>query len=50
MEGLVIDAADTFADASELVTDVGYQPNAPVEEGVRQFAEWYREYYAVQGN
>lgn len=41
------DVPDTFADASELVHDVGYQPNTPVEEGVRQFVEWYRGYYQV---
>lgn len=41
------DVPDTFADASELVSEVGYRPDTPVEEGVRRFVEWYRDYYGV---
>ena len=41
------DVPDTFADVSDLVRDVGYRPATPVEVGVRQFVEWYREYYKV---
>lgn len=39
------DVADTFADVRELVADVGYAPDTPVEQGVRNFVEWFREYY-----
>lgn len=39
------DVADTFADVSELVEDVGYKPRTPVERGVRNFVDWYRDYY-----
>jgi UDP-glucuronate 4-epimerase len=41
------DVPDTYADASELVQNVGYQPGTPVEEGVKRFVEWYREYARV---
>jgi UDP-glucuronate 4-epimerase len=41
------DVPDTFADTSDLERDVGYRPATPVEEGVRRFVEWYREYYRV---
>jgi len=41
------DVPDTWADASDLVRDVGYEPQTPVEEGVRRFVEWYRGYYGV---
>ena len=41
------DVPDTYADASELVRNVGYQPDTPVEEGVQRFVDWYREYYDV---
>jgi len=41
------DVPDTFANAENLIKDVGYTPNTPVEEGVRRFVEWYREYYKV---
>jgi UDP-glucuronate 4-epimerase len=41
------DVPDTFAEVSELTADTGYQPSTPVEEGIRRFVEWYREYYRV---
>jgi len=41
------DVPDTWADASALQRDVGYSPDTPVEEGVRRFVEWYREYYGA---
>jgi len=41
------DVPDTWADAEELVSDVGYRPDTPVEEGVRRFVAWYRSYYGV---
>jgi UDP-glucuronate 4-epimerase len=31
----------------DLERDVGYKPATTVEEGVRAFVEWYREYYKV---
>jgi UDP-glucuronate 4-epimerase len=42
------DVADTFADVSELIEDVDYKPGTPVEDGVRRFVEWFRDYYAVR--
>jgi UDP-glucuronate 4-epimerase len=41
------DVPDTYADASELAANVGYRPATPVEEGVRRFVAWYRDYYQV---
>ena len=41
------DVPDTYADVADLVRDVGYRPQTPVEEGVRRFVDWYREYYKV---
>jgi UDP-glucuronate 4-epimerase len=41
------DVPDTVADVGELVADVGYQPDTPVEVGVANFVEWYRGYYGV---
>jgi UDP-glucuronate 4-epimerase len=43
------DVPDTWADAEDLVRDVGYRPSTPVEEGVARFVEWYREYYRDGG-
>jgi UDP-glucuronate 4-epimerase len=39
------DVADTFADVRELVEDIGYRPNTPIEVGVRNFVDWFRDYY-----
>ncbi len=39
------DVPDTYADVSQLIADVHYRPQTPVEEGIQKFVEWYREYY-----
>lgn len=39
------DVPDTEADVSDLIVDVGYRPQVPVEEGVANFVAWYRDYY-----
>lgn len=36
------DMTDTFADVSKAKRLLGYKPSVPVEEGIRQFVEWYR--------
>jgi UDP-glucuronate 4-epimerase len=43
------DVPDTWADAEDLVRDVGYRPATPVEEGVKRFVAWYLEYYKDGG-
>lgn len=39
------DVPATFADVDDLKRDVGFQPATPIEDGVRRFVAWYREYY-----
>jgi UDP-glucuronate 4-epimerase len=41
------DVPDTFADVSALEADVGYAPSTPIETGVKNFVDWYCEYYRV---
>jgi len=41
------DVPDTYADVQDLMDDVGYQPATPVETGVKNFVDWYREFYKV---
>ena len=41
------DVPDTCADVSELMRQVNYKPNTPVEQGVANFVSWYRAYYNV---
>ena len=43
------DVPDTWADAEDLVRDVGYRPATPVEEGVARFVAWYLDYYKDGG-
>lgn len=35
----------TCADVSDLMRDVGFSPATSIEEGLRRFVDWYREYY-----
>ena len=35
----------TFADSRGLEEDYGFRPAIGIREGLRKFAEWYREYY-----
>jgi len=39
------DVPDTWADTQALADDVGYQPSTPIETGVKNFVEWYLEFY-----
>ncbi|MBM9536387.1 NAD-dependent epimerase [Desulfobulbus alkaliphilus] len=41
------DVPATYADVTELVQAVGFQPSTSIEVGVRKFVDWYREYYRV---
>ena len=41
------DVPATYADVDDLMRDVGFQPSTPIEEGIRRFVTWYREYYAL---
>ena len=39
------DVPVTFADTSALETDFGFKPNTSLRQGLRNFAEWYKEFY-----
>lgn len=39
------DVPATYADIDDLEMTVGFRPSTPLEEGIRKFVEWYREYY-----
>jgi len=39
------DVPATCADVEDLTRDTGFHPSTPIEEGVRRFVDWYREYY-----
>lgn len=39
------DVPITYADTSELEKDFGFKPSTSLREGLRKFAEWYKEFY-----
>lgn len=41
------DVPATFADVDDLIRDVDFKPATPIETGVANFVEWYREYHNV---
>lgn len=41
------DVPVTFADTSALERDFGFKPATSLQEGLRKFAQWYKEFYKV---
>jgi nucleoside-diphosphate-sugar epimerase len=41
------DVPVTYADATALERDFGFTPKIGIREGLRKFAEWYKDYYKV---
>ena len=42
------DVPDTYADVEDLVADVDYRPNTPIEAGVKRFVDWYLDFYGLR--
>ena len=42
------DVPETFADIDDLVRDVGYRPATPIEVGVKNFVDWFCDYYGYR--
>ena len=41
------DVTETFADVTELMRDTGFRPQTSIEEGLRDFVAWYRDYHKI---
>jgi len=41
------DVPATYANVDDLMRDVGFKPATSIEDGIRRFVEWYRDYYKV---
>ena len=41
------DVPATWADTTALQKDLGYKPNTPVKEGIKEFVKWYRSFYGI---
>jgi UDP-glucuronate 4-epimerase len=39
------DVPATFANVDDLMRDVGFRPDTPIEVGIARFVEWYRSYH-----
>ena len=37
----------TVADVDDLTRDVDFKPDTPIEHGIRNFVDWYREFYNI---
>lgn len=40
------DVPATYADVTDLQRDVGYKPSTSIEEGIKNFVDWYQGYYS----
>lgn len=41
------DVPDTYADVTDLIKEFDYKPSMTVEQGVANFAKWYKKYHSV---
>jgi UDP-glucuronate 4-epimerase len=41
------DVVATYADVEAFKAATGFQPSTPLEEGIKRFVAWYRDYYRV---
>ena len=39
------DVPATYADVSDLVSDLGYKPETSIEDGINKFVDWYLEFF-----
>jgi UDP-glucuronate 4-epimerase len=39
------DVPATYADVDDLINDVGFKPETSIEDGIKRFVRWYKEYY-----
>ncbi len=42
------DVHATYADIDDLARDVGFKPSTSIEDGLKRFVQWYREYYGIK--
>jgi UDP-glucuronate 4-epimerase len=42
------DVPRTEADVTDLVDDLGYNPDTPVQKGIEKFITWYKSYFEIQ--
>ena len=43
------DVPATYANVEDLMNDLGYRPKTGIDYGIRQFLDWYRDFYETEG-
>ena len=41
------DVPATYADVDDLARDIGFRPSTTIEDGIKRFAKWYRDYHKL---
>jgi UDP-glucuronate 4-epimerase len=41
------DVPATYADIEDLARDIGFRPSTTIEDGIKRFAKWYRDYHKL---
>lgn len=41
------DVLRTYADVTDLERDIGFKPSTSIEDGIKRFVDWYKEFYRV---
>ncbi len=41
------DVPDTYANVDTLVADLDYKPEMPIQTGIQNFVDWYKDFYKV---
>jgi UDP-glucuronate 4-epimerase len=41
------DVPATYANVDALVREIDFKPQTTIEEGIKKFVDWYRDYYKV---
>lgn len=41
------DVPSTYADVSDLIRDLDYQPQTSIQEGIDKFVDWYKDFFKV---
>jgi UDP-glucuronate 4-epimerase len=42
------DVPETYADVTDLMREINFEPATPIEVGVANFVNWYKEYYNIK--
>jgi UDP-glucuronate 4-epimerase len=41
------DVPATYADVDDLMGNIGFKPSTSIKKGIKNFVEWYKEYYKI---